>query len=242
MFYNEGEIMNLPPKLAVQLRRKALKDLVRRAFAGSFIYPMVWLIIGIAMDLHHTHPDLLMINFALSALMSVSRILHFVLPKPVIDNHTKIIAKSFEISVVLQGLHFGSLTTYIYFSPDLQHLVFPMMITAAGCVAAGTGTLAINRVIRLLFPVAFMLPMVISLGLHINLENMLTATLIIIFFIYIILATKNVYQDYWSSITNEAMLKQRAGELENKIEEINVLSGLLPICAHCKKIRDDRGY
>ena len=32
------------------------------------------------------------------------------------------------------------------------------------------------------------------------------------------------------------------GELEKAIEEIKQLSGLLPICASCKKIRDDKGY
>lgn len=31
-------------------------------------------------------------------------------------------------------------------------------------------------------------------------------------------------------------------ELEGAIEKIKTLRGLLPICAHCKKIRDDKGY
>ncbi len=31
-------------------------------------------------------------------------------------------------------------------------------------------------------------------------------------------------------------------ELQSALAEIKVLSGLLPICAHCKKIRDDQGY
>jgi len=30
--------------------------------------------------------------------------------------------------------------------------------------------------------------------------------------------------------------------LQNAFEEVNLLSGLLPICASCKKIRDDKGY
>jgi PAS domain S-box-containing protein len=30
--------------------------------------------------------------------------------------------------------------------------------------------------------------------------------------------------------------------LRNALLEVQTLSGLLPICAHCKKIRDDRGY
>lgn len=31
-------------------------------------------------------------------------------------------------------------------------------------------------------------------------------------------------------------------ELQKALQEIKTLSGLLPICAHCKKIRDDKGY
>lgn len=32
------------------------------------------------------------------------------------------------------------------------------------------------------------------------------------------------------------------GELQEALKEVNTLSGLLPICAHCKKVRDDQGY
>lgn len=31
-------------------------------------------------------------------------------------------------------------------------------------------------------------------------------------------------------------------DLQNALNEVNVLSGLVPICAKCKKIRDDKGY
>ncbi len=31
-------------------------------------------------------------------------------------------------------------------------------------------------------------------------------------------------------------------KLENALENVKTLSGLLPICMHCKKIRDDKGY
>ena len=31
-------------------------------------------------------------------------------------------------------------------------------------------------------------------------------------------------------------------ELENALDEIKILRGILPICASCKKIRDDAGY
>jgi hypothetical protein len=31
-------------------------------------------------------------------------------------------------------------------------------------------------------------------------------------------------------------------ELQSALQRVKQLSGLLPICAHCKKIRDDHGY
>jgi hypothetical protein len=37
-------------------------------------------------------------------------------------------------------------------------------------------------------------------------------------------------------------LKEKNQDLEAAMKEIKTLSGLLPICMHCKKIRDDKGY
>lgn len=36
--------------------------------------------------------------------------------------------------------------------------------------------------------------------------------------------------------------KQMIADLEEALADVKTLSGLLPICAHCKKIRDDQGY
>lgn len=39
-----------------------------------------------------------------------------------------------------------------------------------------------------------------------------------------------------------AELQARQAELEAALASIKTLRGLIPICAHCKKIRDDQGY
>jgi len=38
------------------------------------------------------------------------------------------------------------------------------------------------------------------------------------------------------------LLVQRTLELEEALAKVRVMSGIIPICASCKKIRDDRGY
>lgn len=42
--------------------------------------------------------------------------------------------------------------------------------------------------------------------------------------------------------TRTAELQSRNEELSDALGKVNQLSGLLPICANCKKIRDDQGY
>lgn len=37
-------------------------------------------------------------------------------------------------------------------------------------------------------------------------------------------------------------LATQADELKQKIDEIQLLKGIIPICSHCKSIRNDRGY
>lgn len=41
---------------------------------------------------------------------------------------------------------------------------------------------------------------------------------------------------------SEQSLQIEKNRLEAALSQIKTLSGLLPICANCKKIRDDRGY
>lgn len=40
----------------------------------------------------------------------------------------------------------------------------------------------------------------------------------------------------------EDKVEERTNELKQAMSEIKQLTGMLPICAHCKKIRDDKGY
>ena len=39
-----------------------------------------------------------------------------------------------------------------------------------------------------------------------------------------------------------AALEESTRKLERALSEVKTLSGMLPICASCKKIRDDKGY
>jgi PAS domain S-box-containing protein len=56
----------------------------------------------------------------------------------------------------------------------------------------------------------------------------------------------NGYQGIIRDVTeikkNQIEREELIADLQNALKEVKTLSGLLPICSHCKKIRDDNGY
>jgi PAS domain S-box-containing protein len=51
-----------------------------------------------------------------------------------------------------------------------------------------------------------------------------------------------VFDDITESRKNEEEREKLYHELKDALAKVKVLSGMLPICASCKKIRDDKGY
>lgn len=65
---------------------------------------------------------------------------------------------------------------------------------------------------------------------------------IILFIFYYIYAGRIDRQIQAYANNLEHLVERRTSELKQAFERIKVLSGLLPICSSCKKIRDDRGH
>jgi hypothetical protein len=52
-------------------------------------------------------------------------------------------------------------------------------------------------------------------------------------------------QGMWQIVQRKRAEEERErliGDLQNALAEVKALSGLLPICSSCKKVRDDQGY
>lgn len=55
-------------------------------------------------------------------------------------------------------------------------------------------------------------------------------------------AGRMVVQDVSERVAREAERERLLAELQDALANVRKLSGLLPICAWCKKVRDDQGY
>ncbi len=56
------------------------------------------------------------------------------------------------------------------------------------------------------------------------------------------IANNSLEQKITEQKITEIEREKLIGQLQKSLEEVKTLSGLLPICASCKKIRDDKGY
>lgn len=54
--------------------------------------------------------------------------------------------------------------------------------------------------------------------------------------------TRSIFHDITARKEAEAEMARLIAELQKSLAEVKTLSGLLPICSWCKKIRDDKGY
>lgn len=68
----------------------------------------------------------------------------------------------------------------------------------------------------------------------------LASLLLVLLIAYGLEAFREKFRNLFSQ--NQASLGQEKRQLEEAAKEIKHLSGLLPICSQCKKIRDDAGY
>ncbi len=164
--------------------KKALTDLINRTMISSFVYPIFWISIGLSNEIYKTHRELLFLNFAFASLLTIIRTSFVFSLKQIIDRHYKTITLLFVITVIVQGFHFSCLTIYIYFTEDLQSLIIPMVVSSGGILAAGATTLGINRIIRFLFPITFIFPMVAALMWHFNPVNFRISIILIISYSY----------------------------------------------------------
>jgi hypothetical protein len=55
-------------------------------------------------------------------------------------------------------------------------------------------------------------------------------------------ANKGLSNEIDARIRSEKEREKLIADLQTALADVKTLSGLLPICAHCKKIRDDKGY
>lgn len=195
------------------LLKTMVRDNTDRARGGTFIYPLLWLVVCYFSGWHVIERSIFLANFCFLIGFAIVRIWVLFYARRIVDSNLVAARLGYLSVILINALHWGVVTALAINSIELQAVKFPLLLSACGIAAAGTAVMSIDRLIRFLFPCFVVLPVTLTLMFHPSTENILFAVLCLVFTVYMIIASKSVHQDYWQAIRATLLLERRAAEL-----------------------------
>ncbi len=128
---------------------------------------------------------------------------------------TNLGAWAFFLAMLLWNpLHWGLLGALAAGWPPLEGAQTSIMFALTGITAAGGMGLAIHRTVRVAYPVVTMTPTIPVILWHTGGQHLFIGCASIVFTLYVIRASRAVYDDYWAAASARAELEERAQQLE----------------------------
>lgn len=197
-----------------ELLRRAHHDLAKRARGGIAIYLFAWLIITLPYQYPNKFPWFFYSNVAVLSIILISRILHLIAITKKPDMSISFVNRWLVASILLGGLHWGMVSFWSLINDAYSEISIYLVIAAATLGIAGTITLSISDAIRRIYPATVFGPLIIGLVLNGEIQSIVLATMAGLALIYVFVASKTAGQDYWQSIINQALVEQRAQQME----------------------------
>ena len=197
------------------LRKRALKDLSKRARGGIFIYLIVWLAIAIPEQLPVNFPQFFYFNTAIFLAVTSIRIFHLYLSKRFPELPIQVMTNWLVYTILFAALHWGIMAAWIIVDERTAELRNLMMIVTAAFAMGGAATLSISNSIRILYPVFMFCPGIIVLVYQGSNGSWIQAGLILLALIYVHGTSRITNNDYWKAITNQNIAEKRADLMEH---------------------------
>jgi diguanylate cyclase (GGDEF)-like protein len=203
----------LTPAVSGALRRQALLDLAERARGGVVIHLVLWLLLGSANGIAQTLPVLFWTQAALFAAVLLVR-LAFERRVAALAAERPAAHLAFMAMLLCNPLQWGLLGAWAALWPPLRPVQEPILFILTGLAAAAGMGLAIDRFVRLAYPLLVMAPMGLTMALVPGTRNLYVAGAALVFVFYVVRASKVVHDDYWAAARARADLEDHARQLE----------------------------
>ena len=197
--------------------------------------------------------------------ITIARFVQFFRYRSRKDASVKNWAYRFCIGVILSGVVWGSSGIFIFPESSLLHQVF-LAFVLGGLIAGSTTSLSPVQWIFRVFVFLLIIPMVLRFILMGGEVYLTMGGMLAIYGALCIVMSSRIYTTLVTSIhlqyknkeeieerkkaedslkrahdQLEAKVQERTKELRKALDEVKTLRGILPICSHCKKIRNDEG-
>jgi diguanylate cyclase (GGDEF)-like protein len=196
------------------LKKRALIDLSNRAKGGIVIYLLIWLLITVP----HQFPDILPVFFYLNTSILVAiatvRLLHLYMLKRRPDLPVLMMKNWLVYTVLFAALQWGVMGAWVLIEDKAVDVRNMIIVVTAAFAIGGSAALNISKEIRIFYPILIFSPGIIVLIYQGSSGGWELAGLATLAVIYAIGTTKITHNDYWESITNQAIAEDRANMME----------------------------
>ncbi|MDO9237552.1 MAG: GGDEF domain-containing protein [Aquabacterium sp.] len=200
--------------LGLFYQKQSVLDVAQRMRNGLLLYPIIWPILMQVDNYTERHPWFVGINGLCLVAASILRLFFHRRLKRALDrqfNQTRFV---FRVLSLGYSLYWGILCALIMTATDTDSLKWMMLMTTVGITAGGTVIVALDPVLPLLYPLFTLGPTVFGLLPQGGTVNLAISTLSAVFFAYSVSIARLVGRDYWARQRSQALLEQRARELE----------------------------
>jgi diguanylate cyclase (GGDEF)-like protein len=202
--------------VALRHQKQAVLDLAERVHNGLFLYPAICMVLMLMLvdGYAQRHPMFVGINTACLVAITAGRLLYNRGLAARLEHHFTRHLALFRSFSLAHNLYWGVLCAILLQAPDAPNLRWMMLMCTVGITAGGTVIVAIDGLLPLIYPICTLAPTVITALEQGGSTNLGISGLALVMTAYSMVLSRLVSRDYWAKLQGQALLEQRARELE----------------------------
>jgi len=197
-----------------ELAVRCLLDTAERTALGIWIYPGMWLTLSLVTNIGQRWPVLAWANLAALLAMACTRaVLNHQLAQW-LASHRRLTERAFKGLTLAISAYWGTLTGACLTLPGDAPVGWLMLTLTVAFCAGGNTLFGINPSLRLPYPLAMIVPVVIAQALQATREHHIMMVIEMALTFYLHRSSRLVFKDYWDARHAQRLSAQQARELE----------------------------